>query len=126
MKKLLKLALLVGLFFTFSSNQMNAQTITNNTDCPFRVTVGYTLITCFDGGFETFNVPANSVVTMSGKASVARGAAVQLTLGPCLFEIGDALCTSFPLSDTVNCGVGAICATYTATLDDTTGSIVIE
>ena len=126
MKKLLKFAILLAFFVTFSSSQVHAQTITNDTDCTFRVTVGYTLINCFDGGFETFTVPANSTVTMSGKASIARGAAVQLTLGPCPFEIGEPVCTALPLSETVNCGVGAICATYTATLDASTGSIVIE
>lgn len=125
MKKLLKLVLLVGLFISYSSSDVFSQTITNTTDCTFQVTVFYSSTGC---NSQVVTVAPNSVsATLPAKISAAGGAAVQLTLGPCSFRLTDGDCVApANLTATVNCGLGAVCSNYTATLDPMTGSLVIN
>ncbi|MFK8004960.1 MAG: hypothetical protein AB8H03_01255 [Saprospiraceae bacterium] len=126
MKKLLKLVLLVGLFISVSSSEIFSQTITNNTDCAFTIIVFYSAPDC---DTETVSVPANGgVVTVQHKINTARGYANQLTFGaPCVFHLSNGECTPMTAEETTsNCGIGATCASYTATLTFATGNLVIN
>lgn len=126
MKNLFKSVLLVGLFVASFSSEAFSQTITNNTDCTFRITCFYAEFGCAS---RVVTVPPNSVsAVLPAKISGALGAAVQLTNGPCPFKVGNGDCpsTGSDLDDDVDCGDNAVCQFFTATLDANTGSLTIE
>ncbi|MFK8009416.1 MAG: hypothetical protein AB8H03_23850 [Saprospiraceae bacterium] len=129
MKNLLKLVLLVALFISSSSDAFS-QTITNNTDCDFRVKVHYSYPAACDNQDDlNWNVPANAVGfaipgPAGSRATGAKGRPVFFSTSSnnCGFAI--TLCGG-PDDDTVACSAPCLTGpSYTATIDSN-GNITI-
>ena len=127
MKKFILLPLLAGLFTLASINTADAQTITNDTKCDFRVTVTYSLPGCTTVAAQlTTTVGANSSVTLTlPPGMVIREASGSYTTIVYPFNIG-VPCTGLPASDTVVCSGTPSCNDYRAGINIGGTLVVIE